>query len=606
MFGTVVRLELLLGSRRGRFDALRRFYAGWLVLQFGFFFCAYLSDLWTSVQPPPRGLGHLDYDAADRFCSSYLEAFIFQQFVLLLLLTPAFVAGAITDDKSRGTLLALLTTHLTSAEIILGKLVGRLSQIGTLALAGLPLLCLVGPFGEFDFFTFLALVAYMLLVAFALGSASLLASVWCRQTRSAVLGVYTAGAAGLLLAWSVQKLTAWLGRSAPPALIALAELATDGLEYLDPLYILEPAWAADQHLPELARRLLMALVLWGGLAVGCLTVAVWRLRPAYTRQLESVPRAGVFARRSGARPVDDDEPIRWKERTVEGIAPLPVLRCVPRWFTLLTIFLGTSWFSLAHLAYSNVTLENTFALVSEGNFRLLWATRPHLLTLVGFLQQSMVVLVLATLVVGIRCSGAVSGEREKQTWEALLLTPLPVRELIHGKLRGVVGATWPYLIAYAVPALGFAVLGGPMVLCITLVGLVVCVPIMRFMGAAGLYFSVRLSSSWKSLLATLGTGYFGSLLVGFITLPVLSCVVMLVFFLFSSPFARLPAELMEVVLVCVTAVAWYFILAEVARRFLVNAQNRIIGRERTPYWKAGENCSWFVEQYLGQYENKHA
>ena len=34
------------------------------------------------------------------------------------------------------------------------------------------------------------------------------------------------------------------------------------------------------------------------------------------------------------------------------------------------------------------------------------------------------VLVVASLVIGIRCSGAISGEREKQTWEALLLTPL--------------------------------------------------------------------------------------------------------------------------------------------------------------------------------------
>jgi len=68
----------------------------------------------------------------------------------------------------------------------------------------------------------------------------------------------------------------------------------------------------------------------------------------------------------------------------------------------------------------------------------------------------------------------------------------------------------------------------------------------------------------------------------------------------------LPAESLEVVLVIAAAVCWYFILTVATRRILIKAQNRVIGRERTPYWKAGENCSWLVEQYLGQYENKHA
>ena len=41
------------------------------------------------------------------------------------------------------------------------------------------------------------------------------------------------------------------------------------------------------------------------------------------------------------------------------------------------------------------------------------------------------------MVVGIRCSGAISGERERLTWEALLLTPLETRYLVRGKLRGI-------------------------------------------------------------------------------------------------------------------------------------------------------------------------
>src|SRR5262245_66316966 len=68
-------------------------------------------------------------------------------------------------------------------------------------------------------------------------------------------------------------------------------------------------------------------------------------------------------------------------------------------------------------------------------------------------------MLLASLLVGIRCSGAVSGEREKQTWEALLLTPLTSRQLIRGKLWGIMGASLIYVLAYAVPALLLSLAG---------------------------------------------------------------------------------------------------------------------------------------------------
>ena len=76
--------------------------------------------------------------------------------VLLFLLTPAFVAWAITDEKSRGTLQYLLTSSLTTWEIVVGKLLGRLVHLGLLALAALPLFALMAPFGEFDLLTMAA------------------------------------------------------------------------------------------------------------------------------------------------------------------------------------------------------------------------------------------------------------------------------------------------------------------------------------------------------------------------------------------------------------------------------------------------------------------
>src|SRR4051812_44370353 len=77
----------------------------------------------------------------------------------------------------------------------------------------------------------------------------------------------------------------------------------------------------------------------------------------------------------------------------------------------------------------------------------------------GFLVQSLVALLLATLVVGVRCSGSITGEREKQTWEALLLTPVPAPQIVRSKLWGVIGASYWYLLAYAAPAAALSIVG---------------------------------------------------------------------------------------------------------------------------------------------------
>src|SRR5262249_39624060 len=129
--------------------------------------------------------------------AALFHALLFQQFVLLLLAGPACTAGALTDEKVRGTLPHLVTTGLTSGEVVLGKLLGRTASVGALALAALPFLCFLGVFagaGPDLLVLFLAALAGPLLAA---GAAGLLASVWCRTTRDAVLVVYFAGAAVL-------------------------------------------------------------------------------------------------------------------------------------------------------------------------------------------------------------------------------------------------------------------------------------------------------------------------------------------------------------------------------------------------------------------------
>jgi ABC-type transport system involved in multi-copper enzyme maturation permease subunit len=618
MIGPVFHLELVVGSRRGRLERWRRLYCAWLALQFLFYFTTYLFEVWASITPPPQGPGLLDQTAFPRFTSSYCWALILQQFVLLMLLTPAFVAGALTDEKSRGTLQYLLTTNLSAWEIVIGKLLGRLAQLGLIALAGLPLICLIGPLTGFNAVTILALVAFTALLMVALGSASVLASVWCRQTRDAVIALYSMAIGGGLLFWGARELGAYLdslnGPGATPGwLTSVVTWLNRFLIYLDPRYVLAPADGADQNLPELSRRLYASALTWGSIAGCCLGLSVWRLRRAYVRQLEG---EGAKRKERWWRPrrtTDENEPIRWKERFVTGIAPLPLLQCIPRWLGVVLVLFLTVIISASHFLTDDFDLARLGRLLASGRFfelRRLFVNNPD--TVAAFWAQAVALVIFSSLLVGIRCSGSVSGERERQTWEALLLTPLPIRELIRGKLWGIIGATRPYFVAYLVPALVLAALAGSQALLPTALSALVVWPAMYFVGAVGMWHSVSSRSSWQGLLATLGIGYVGGFLICICSMPVVLFLSMLLLgmllvldALLTGGAASRNVDTVVWISLCVPF-AWAFLFGKLAQTYLLRSQKWVEGRERTPYWKSGVNCGFWVEEYMGRWENKHA
>src|SRR4051812_49309040 len=113
MIGPVLHQELLLGSRRNRLHIFRWIYAGWLVFLLLWFY------LQSQVEENERWYDYVSQGGdPSRFIyrsppqvvgGKFVEAFVLQQMILLLLATPPLVAGAITDEKRRGTLQHLLT-----------------------------------------------------------------------------------------------------------------------------------------------------------------------------------------------------------------------------------------------------------------------------------------------------------------------------------------------------------------------------------------------------------------------------------------------------------------------------------------------------------------
>ncbi len=551
MVGPVFFQELMLGGRRSKQRIFRWIYAGWLLLEL--FGAAFGLSLYILIQRSSfldKPVPHLTTLVVEWF----VPMFVWQHFIVMLLAAPVITAGAITDEKTSGTLQYLFTTDLDSFNIVVGKMLGRMAQVGILFLTGLPLFCFLGGLYGIEPLGLLAMAAVTFVWMFFLGSASLLASVWSKQTRDAVLGVFIAFA----VLWLIDWLTFGL------------------LDHVNPLEVLRSAWWAHTspaELKDFGLRFLWLLLVWGGVSMACLAVAAWRLRPVYLRQLEDSGKRKKVRWWHARRPAISKEPVHWKERHVHGVAPFDSLLRVPRWLAVLTVFTATAvssalilWYNkppgltLADLpgllanpdsnqtgtllpgksagasgqeqarrttkgpaGFPAVNVEkavgNSVGASSNGHNRILWLIRGIMPSETGFCYQAVAVLLLSSLMVGIRCSGAISGEREKQTWEALLLSPLSEHQLIRGKLSGILGASYLYLFACAVPALALSVLGGFWAVFWSALGLAVTWLAMRYLGAAGIWCSGRSKSSWRSLLGTLGFGYVGAFVISVVLYP---------------------------------------------------------------------------------------
>lgn len=473
MFEAVLNCDFELSYRRNRLTILRWCYGGW---------CAAMAGLLliTLANPNHAPFPHTMRPGQIAEISGWLlKLFAAQQFLVIFLLTPALAAGAITDEKTRGTLMLLLIATSRPGEIILGKFLSRAAQMNQLVLAAAPVLFLLGAFADVDLGEITILFATLLLTIFGMSALSLLVSVICRQTRDAMLLLY-------LLTGIATVCCALHALGMAPFVI-----------FLDPI---TPLFGES-----LGEQLLRPLFLWGMLTLVCLTLSSLWVRPFYLRQLHATPRKPRVLSRSGQTNIGSN-PVEWKERVVEGIAPLAVLRRLPRWVGVALVAFATMmsccWILYSQLQPPSSGLVAACLVTSE----CLSEECVHFARY-GFLVQGMSVALLASFLVAVRGSGAVTRERETQTIEQLLMTPLTAKEIVFGKWTGICVALLPYLVAYAVVALPMSSLAGIEAVYWTAICIVFAFVLCICICATALWCSASVRTTWRSLLETLLYGY---------------------------------------------------------------------------------------------------
>lgn len=112
------------------------------------------------------------------------------QFALIILVTPAQTAGAISAEREKQTLDLLLCTRISSIGIIFGKLFSSLSFILLLIIGSIPLFSLVFLFGGVTPWDVAMLFLFYMITAFAVGSIGIFCSAMFRKTVTAAVTAY--------------------------------------------------------------------------------------------------------------------------------------------------------------------------------------------------------------------------------------------------------------------------------------------------------------------------------------------------------------------------------------------------------------------------------
>src|SRR5436309_1866825 len=119
LLGPVFWYDTIRSARRGRYFLMRWLYAIGLLL-----LLLWVHSIWSLQN---RFVNNADpnwneFKALAQLAEQYFFAFAIVQFVAVVLLTPAYVGGAIAEEKERKTLEFLLATDLQNSEIDFGGL----------------------------------------------------------------------------------------------------------------------------------------------------------------------------------------------------------------------------------------------------------------------------------------------------------------------------------------------------------------------------------------------------------------------------------------------------------------------------------------------------
>jgi ABC-type transport system involved in multi-copper enzyme maturation permease subunit len=486
LFGPVLFYDMVTSARRARYFALRCSYAGLLLL---FLFITFVSTYKGGMTPEQQ---------AGRLAQNYFETFMVIQILAVMLLTPAYVAGSVADEKVKKTLEFLLATDLRNREIVLSKLLSRLANLTLFVLTGLPILSLIMFLGGVDPNLVLAGFAATALTMAGLGGLSILNSVSFKRPRDAVTMTYMALVAYLALSFLAE---AYFARSIYTTTVLFGTSLTVG-DFVHAfnsgnIFLSLPRVSDAARLGTLATEvpiLLKSYGLFHGIIfVSGTILAVLRLRRVALKQMYGKTRKSSVRTSLFGRPAVGNQPMLWKEFFVEGGFRFNILAAV----ILALLLIGT-------LLPGLIIVFNWLMDPGRGGGPLgdWWNMGREMNVYIRLAGTGVAFLLL--LGVAVRASTSISSERDRQTFDALLTTPIDSTTILWSKWLGAVlsfrlGWAWLAMIY------GMGLLSGGLNLFSLPLLLASWFVYAGVFAVIGLWFSMTCRSTMRATVATLFT-----------------------------------------------------------------------------------------------------
>ncbi|MCS6977105.1 MAG: ABC transporter permease subunit [Gemmatales bacterium] len=529
LVGPVLFYDMVRLGRRSRYFVIRAVYLLVLLL---FLYFLQQRTYYQLATMGPQGVTQIFAEFGERFFFYYTLI----QFLTVLAVTPALVAGTIAEEKERRTLEYLLATDLTNREIVLGKLFSRLALLLLFLLAGLPVLSLSLLFGGISPDLMVCSGLATLVTLLSVAAVSLFISVYVRRVRDAVLLSYLS-ILGFFVLWlfleGVRLFIELDGKSTPASLGATAVVTV--FRWGNPFYALYELYSHVQRVGTINAKAYELLAKYAGfhgvIIVLALALALALVRWLYVTQiLEAkqpksrskaikpvwVPRkdghadqpAGFVepsesqrAKASRSRPPVWDDCMMWKELFVERSLKVGILGEV-----LLSYFALALMFPI--LIAVGVALLN--ALSGTG-----WVEESQLAVNYGVRWSGMLVAALVYIGVATRACNSITSERDRNTLESLLSTPLDLGEILFAKWIGsLYGARFLFGLLALIWLLGL-ISGGLHVLA-ALPTVVTVAVLASFSASLGMYLGLRIRNgllaqlSVVMLILCLGTASWGA------------------------------------------------------------------------------------------------
>ena len=465
--GPLFEKELRVSGRRGRTYIVRSVYL--LVLS------GFVGMVWLSMITVGWRMSSPLYNAYEmsRAGMTVISVIMWFQFIVLPLAAVVMLSTSISDEIYQRTLGVLMTTPITSLQIVAGKLLSRTLEIALLLAVSLPMLLLTQALGGVSWDYVASGLCITLATVILAGCLSMFFSISSR--RSALVAILkTLAAMGVLfillpLLWN-QYGQAVTSQSTVEAVIFHSN------PYLMMGTLTVALFTPGLPMPVPIHWWLNCLVMLGLSAV-LFAVSVWRVRVAAMRQLAGESgRWFASARRTRVRKGKIHRvwgaPMIWKELHVSLLRP--------------RLFGALAWLLLLGLlvAIEVLTRDELTSSFTQGLYG------GFLLVFVG---------VCAAVTAGL----GIAKEREAGTWPLLLVTPLEDRVILLGKAVALLRRSLPACLILAFHFVLLAALGymhpiGLLHMALITVGIV------AFVTGTGLYFSTLVRRPTAAILLNLG------------------------------------------------------------------------------------------------------